>query len=622
MEHGFHNSSLTVAVAMVVGVFAQSIARWVQLPGIVILLGVGVLLGPDVANVIDPSSLGDGMQTLVGFAVAIVLFEGGMALNVRRLLRAQLAVRRLVTVGAVVSLIGGTIVAYFIMGFDLKRSILFGTLVIVTGPTVITPLLRRLNVEHRTSTVLEAEGVLIDAVGAITAAVALEVALSPSQVQLSTGLIELGGGLAIGTAIGALAGLALMVVLGRGFVASGLENILTLAAALAVFQFSNAIVHESGIAAVTVAGIVVGAAKLEVHRDLHEFKEQLTTLVIGMLFVLLAASVRISDVEALGMPGVFAVLAMIFIVRPVNVFAATVGTTLNWKQKAFMGWIGPRGIIAAAVAALFASRLEAAGQPGGKELQALVFLIIAATVLSAGLTGGIVAKLLGLGRKSNDGWVVLGGNELALEMGKELMGLGQTVVMIESDARNTQTASDAGLKVVFGNPLVERTLHRAQIESREGAIGVTASEEGNLLFAQRAKREGKVSKLLVALDSLDRGVTEEMLVKIGAEVLFGRATAVDLWSVRLRQKTASASWWHLKPSDDSEPLEVGKIGEGNLALPLVKGEDKHFKPCTSGSKIVHGEEVRILIATEKQAKALEHLEALGLERIIPAAAAN
>ena len=300
----FDSSALTIAFAALGGVSAQVIGRHVGLPGIVLLLGAGVALGPDGANIVRPALLGSALQVLVGFAVAVILFEGGLALNLSRLSRAQKPVRRLVTIGAVVTLVAGTLVAKLATGWPWKVCILFGTLIIVTGPTVVTPLLKRLNVEARVSTVLEAEGVLIDAVGAVTAAVALEVAMS-SSLDLGGAVVELSSTLGFGLIAGLIGGGLLALTLGvKGLVPEGLENVFSLAFVLALFQVTNAVFHESGIAAVTVAGIMLARTGLPAQQELHHFKEQLTAMLIGMLFILLAADVRLADIQALGWAGV------------------------------------------------------------------------------------------------------------------------------------------------------------------------------------------------------------------------------------------------------------------------------------------------------------------------------
>ncbi|MCA9579533.1 MAG: cation:proton antiporter, partial [Myxococcales bacterium] len=298
----FHQSApLTVAFALAAGMLGQTVAHHLRLPGIVALLVLGVAFGPDGANLVQPALLGDGLASLVGFAVAVILFEGGMSLDLRRLKRSGRAIRRLVTVGALVSMVLGMILVAVVLGWGWQRSLLFGTLVIVTGPTVVTPLLRRLKVKKPVSTVLEAEGVLIDAVGAITAAVALEVVLSPSDQGVLLAGPVIVGRLFFGVAVGMLGGALIALLLRfRGLVPEGLETVMTLSLAVLVFEASNAVVHESGIAAVTVAGLVVGNSRTHVARELREFKEQLTALFIGMLFVLLVADVRLADIFALG----------------------------------------------------------------------------------------------------------------------------------------------------------------------------------------------------------------------------------------------------------------------------------------------------------------------------------
>lgn len=608
MHHSpLHSPGLIIAIALFAGVVAQALARKLALPGIVLLLISGVLLGPDVGGVIDPQYLGEGLHALVGFAVAIILFEGGLALNLRRLIRAAGPIRQLVTLGAVVTAVGGTLVAKYTMGWGWRSSILFGTLVIVTGPTVITPLLRRLKVERGVATVLEAEGVLIDAVGAVIAAVALEVALSPTEANMTAGVIHVGARIGWGALLGMIGGWALSFSISSGLIPGGFSNVYTLAFVLALFQGSNAMLHESGIAAVTVAGIVVGRGHSAVHRQLHDFKEQLTSMLIGMLFILLAADVRIEQVQALGKPGLWTVLLMMFVVRPLNVFIGTWGSPLSVKQKVFMSWIGPRGIIAAAVASIFAVRLGEAGLPGGQSLRALVFMVIAVTVLAAGLFGGVLAKLLGLRRKSNSGWVVLGANELALKIIKVLGAYDDPIICIESNPHKAQVAERAKIKVIFGNALEERTLLRADTESRFGVLCLSSGEETNLLFAEKAISVGKAPRALVALDSLDRGVTENMVVDAGAEVLFGTPQVVDLWSIRLRRKLAKEVRYRFA----GESLEIHEFGAEGLVLPMISLREKKANPVSSKTVFKPQDVLVALIFKEREEEAVAKLGTLG-----------
>ena len=259
MEHlTFSNPALTIALGLAAGIFVQSVAYHLRIPGIVLLLITGVLLGPDVGGVIQPETLGSALGVITGFAVAVILFEGGLNLKIQRLKRERRAIRQMITIGGAVTVAGGMLTARWLFGWDWRTSILFGTLVMVTGPTVINPLLRRFKVKRNISVVLEAEGVLLDAVGAVVAMVALEVALSPKAGPVDT-VVMLVSRLGFGSLVGLLGGALLVTFLKRrNVVPEGLENVFTLCLVLAMFQGSNVLLPESGIVAVTVAGVLVG----------------------------------------------------------------------------------------------------------------------------------------------------------------------------------------------------------------------------------------------------------------------------------------------------------------------------------------------------------------------------
>jgi NhaP-type Na+/H+ or K+/H+ antiporter len=270
----------------------------------VLLLGAGVLFGPDGLGVVRPELLGDLLPLLIGFAVAVILFEGGMNLDLKRLRRSATSIRRLNTVGALVTWAGGALAARWFMEWPWRLAILFGSLVIVTGPTVINPLLRRLRVKKRVATVLEAEGVLIDAIGAITAVVALEVALTGAGI--GRGLEDVALRLAFGGLVGVAFGFLTSGLLRlHWLVPQGYENMLILSLVLVVFHVCDSLLGESGLVAVTLAGLVVGNVKVRALEERREFKEQLTTLLIGVLFVLLAADVRLAEIFGLAPRNLF-----------------------------------------------------------------------------------------------------------------------------------------------------------------------------------------------------------------------------------------------------------------------------------------------------------------------------
>ena len=605
-----HNPALTIGLSMVLGMLAQVGSKHLHLPGIVLLLLSGILFGPDGLNWIDPASIGSGLHILVGFAVAIILFEGGMNLRISRIMRERRAIRGLIIKGALVTFVGGTFITIVVLGWDFRTSILFGTLIIVTGPTVITPLLKRIRVHHGVSTILEAEGILLDAIGAIIAVVALEIAISPSGLSFVTGLFHIISRLGVGAVLGISGGYLLTVMFRfRDLVPDGLENVFILSWVIALFQISNTISPESGIAAVTIAGMTIGNSKTYIQQDLLEFKEQLTVLMIGMLFILLSADVRIEQIIALGVPGLITVAMLIFLIRPLSVFIGTDKSGLALNQKLLLSWIAPRGIVAAAVASLFVYELEIHGYDG-TPLRALVFLLIIVTVLLAGLTGGFVAGRLNLRRKSQSGWIILGAHEIARLLSGILKKAGNDIICIDEDPNACLKAENEGLKVFFGNALDDRTLQRAEPDTRKGIIALSGNEEVNYIFSQRAKHLSKEMSILIGIKDSHEGITPKMIVEAGGKIPFGHSADMDFWSSLVKQSlTYQKSYVYRfdKIFDLSDETIKGFL------LPMVLKQKKSLEPIDNTMKIKSGNQITFLINKKNEEKATDWLKENGFE---------
>ena len=603
-----NNPALTLAFAMAFGMIAQVLARHLRIPGIVLLLGTGLLLGPDALGIVHPSSLGDALPFIVGFAVAVILFEGGMNLRINRIRREGKTIRQLITTGALVTALGGTVTAKIFLGWDWKISLLFGVIVIVTGPTVITPLLRRLKLRRSVSTVLEAEGVLLDAIGAVIAVVALEIALSPSGLSFLTGLFHIITRLIVGSAIGAAGGFLLAFLLRfRNLIPEGLENVFTLSLVFALFQGANSISPESGIVAVTAAGLVVGNMKTHIHKELREFEEQMTVLLIGTLFILLAADVRLIEVTELGWGGIITVTILVCVLRPLNVYIGTMGSNLNLRQKALLSWIAPRGIVAAAVASLFALELEKHGVDGS-QLRAMVFSLIAVTVLLSGLTGSLAAQFLGLKRPENVGWVILSANNLSRSLAKVLIESGEEVICIDQNPKACRRAEEEGIKVIYGNGLDEKTLLRAEIDTRLGAMGLSSNEEVNLLFGTKAKEIGKLSVILVGIKSMAEGITSEMVKEIGGRIPFGRQCDIEQWAGWIQRGITSINRYSLTSPASNNNFQDGMEG---IILPLVLHRKSKSQPIDDTTEIKAGDEVTMIVNNQREKEALEWLSSQG-----------
>jgi len=604
--------ALTISLALAAGLFATVLAQHTRIPGIVLLLATGAILGPDLLGVIRPETMGNIMPVLVGYAVAIILFEGGMNLNLKRLLKESASIKRLVTFGSIITATGGATAAALFMDWSWQLSVLFGALVIVTGPTVITPLLRRIKINHKLETILEAEGVLIDPIGAIIAIVALEIVIHPSGGAFASGLIDVFLMLSIGVILGLGGGFFIAYLLKpKNLIPEGLENIFVLASVLALFHICNELQPESGIASVTVAGLVVGNFKTRALRDLMEFKEQLTVMLIAMLFVLLAADIRFTDITDLGWPGVMTVLTLMFIVRPLNVAACTINSGLRVTEKSFLAWLSPRGIVAAAVASFVALALDKAGIAGGDSLRALVFLVIASTVLVQGLSGGLVAQVLKVRRITNKGYAILGAHDLARILGRILRTGGHEILLLDSNPDSVTTAKQEDFKVIFGNALEERTILRANLGDYIGCIGFTTNEEVNLMFVNRVKREFKTPKRLVALHLRDGSVSASMIKNSGASILFGVHCDLDLWSVRIRRGLTTVSTWKMTErtvdSEVSANISAELENKGHLLLALSITRSDKIMPFDNSFAPRKEDMLHFLMFSEKKEEAANWL---------------
>ena len=526
---------LTVALALAAGILAQAVSRMLRLPGIVLLLAAGALLGPEGVGWIQPRALGEGLFAIVDFGVAIILFEGGLNLEWSRLKRQEAAIRRLITGGALVTLAGAAALAVVALGWRWNLAILFGALVIVTGPTVIQPLLRDLRLRPRLKTILEAEGVLIDPIGALLAGFILQLVIVPGAATLASEAAHAGLSIGFGLLAGLAAGFSVAAALRhRVLIPHGFGNIFTLATVILLFEACDAVMEPSGLVAVTVAGVVMGNLKTRVGEDLREFKDQLTVLLVGMLFILLAADVTLDDVRALGRGGLAVVAGLVVVVRPLSVWAATRRANLTTRERVFIGAIAPRGIVAAAIASITAAALEMQGLEGGTALRALVFSTIAGTVVLAGALAYPLAWLLDLRLPQRDRVAIFGARGLALPLAHALRDGGVPVIFIESDPKRSEAAEKAGHTVVFGDPLDERTLQRARMELVGTVVGLTFSEHANSLFVREAREAYGVARGFVAMESSGDTPALRLIQRSGLDVLFDAPHDPARWDVRWR----------------------------------------------------------------------------------------
>ena len=521
------------------------------------------------------------------------------------------------TWGAGITLLGATLATRIFLGWGWELCFLFGSLVVVTGPTVIGPLVAELRLRSRVATVLEAEGVLIDPIGAILAVLVLEITIAPGIDTVAVGsaglVLRLGFGAAAGVAAGFLLARLLAI---RRLVPEGHQNILVLAAVILLFETCEAWVPHSGIMAVTIAGVVVGNLRTPVDRDLREFKDQLSVLLIGLLFVMLAAGVRFDEVRALGWGGVLVVLSLIFLVRPVEVFLATRGSELSIRERGFIAWVAPRGIVAAAIASIVARSLESAGMAGGVELRALVFLTIACTVVVAGLSAGLVGRLLGVRLPGRDGVAILGAGALGVALAEALREAGRSVTFLDSNPHKSRIVEELGFPVVFGNALQERILQRAGFESVDVAVALTGNKTLNGVFVNRAKELFGVPRGLVAATEIDGGLVAELVEREEADVVFDSPHDIDRWDPRWRRGDVEVIRCRYSAPPDAERASGAQenappTGSGERYVILMLERDGFARPMSTGLEPREDDLATVAVHLPEAREALEMLESLG-----------
>lgn len=483
--------ALAIAAIVTLGAGAQWFAWRVGLPAILPLLVVGFVAGP-LLGWLDPGGLvgNDLLFPAVSLAVGLILFEGGLTLSLPEVRETRGVVIRLVTVGALVTWLGATLAAWSLVGLSAPIAFLFGALVIVTGPTVIGPLLRIVRPSARIGNVLKWEGILVDAIGAMVAVLVFEFLLIENrEMALGQTVLLFVRFILTGTVVGAVAGFALAFLLRRRMVPDYLVNLVALAFVFAAFAGAGALAPEAGLLATVLMGMVISNLKVPNITDLLSFKEDLTVLFISLLFIVLAANVNLEAfMSALSLPSLALLAVIIVVIRPLAVFASTLGSTLSWREKLFLGWIAPRGIVAAAVSSLFASKLIAAGFEGAESLVPLVFLVIVGTVLLGSLTAKPVAEALRVAEPDPQGFLILGAHPIARRIAAFLKEQGLGVMLADTNWSNVAAARLEGLPAYYGSLLSDRSDDEIRLSGLGRLLALTSNDEANALSALKYAR--------------------------------------------------------------------------------------------------------------------------------------
>jgi len=448
----------------VLSLFCQWLAWRVRMPAILFLLAGGIASGPVLGYLNPEDVFGDLLFPMVSLAVAIILFEGSLTLRFAEIRGHGKMVRNLLPIGAIVTGTIGTLSTHYILGISWEIALLFGAISIVTGPTVIAPLLRSVRPSSKLANILQWEGIIIDPIGALLAVLVFEGIVSWGQGNVfGHSLYIFAKTIAVGTFLGAAAGYLNGQVLRKHWIPQYLHNAGTLTFMLGVYALSNELAHESGLLTVTIMGIWMANMKQVPVDSILEFKESLSVLLISALFIILAARIEFSAIAELGWGLAWVLAILMLVARPLSIFLSAIGTNLNWREKLFLGWIAPRGIVAAAVSALFAFQLQKVGYDGAGAIVPLVFMLIIATVTIQSLTARPLANLLNVAEPSEFGFLILGANPVARMIGLTLKKHEVPVVLADTNWENVRQARMENLQVYFGNPVSEHASNQLDL---------------------------------------------------------------------------------------------------------------------------------------------------------------
>ncbi len=494
---------IELAGIIILGTLAQWFAWKLKIPAILPLILIGLLVGPfstlytaDGSKLIEPvwngeSGLfpGERLFNFVSLAISLILFEGGLTLKKEEIKNVGPVIYKLITIGSFVTLILAGIAAHFIEGLSWQIAFLFSSLIIVTGPTVITPILRNLAIKKDVSTVLKWEGILIDPIGALAAVLVFEfisVGGAEGSAYTREALIEFGKTIVIGFSIGFSSAYAFAIALKNKMIPHYLLNVVALALVLGVYVLSDSFAHESGLLAVVIMGMVLGNMKMDLLKDVLYFKETISILLISILFILLSANINIADLERIyNWESLLLFGVVVLIIRPIGVFLSTAGSKLRFNEKLFISWVGPRGIVAAGIASLFGLKLTMQGVEGANYITPLVFMIVLGTVLLNATTAKLFAKATKILLLKSEGILIVGASSPARLIASYLQKNNRRVVLIDSNPKHIENAKKLGLEAIECDLYSVDLLENIELNDVGYLLALTGSTTVNLFALEK-----------------------------------------------------------------------------------------------------------------------------------------
>jgi len=562
-----------ISSVIALGISAQWLAWRTKLPAILLLLVFGIIAGP-VTGWINPDELlGDILSPFVSISVAIILFEGGLSLRMAEFRKIGGVVIKLMTIGLIITWSLAAIAAYYLLGLSIEIAVLFGAILIVTGPTVIIPLLRQVRPTENTGSILKWEGIVNDPIGAMMAVLVYEILLTGGFTNMdASSVLVIATTIIDGSFIGALGAGILYIMLKKHWIPEYLQNPITLMIVIASFTISNLLQHESGLLAVTIMGILLANQKSAKVKHIIEFKENLQVLLISALFILLASRLQISDLAYFNFQSGLFILALLVVVRPVSIYAATWGSNLTLQEKTFLAWMAPRGIVAAAISAIFALRLEQEGFADAEKLVPYTFVVIIATVTVYGLSANPVARLLKVAKPQPNGVLFLGAHRWSLDLACQLQELGLKVMVADSNWENISKARKRNLETYHGNILTEFAMDEINLDGIGKLFALTQNDEVNALASIRfAEIFGSSNVFQLPQSAISIHKESETTEALGGRILFSNE-----WNhSAIEDFMSNPNQLALYRITDGFNLKnfTKKLGKNGLIVAVLNGQD-------------------------------------------------
>ena len=594
-----------LALIIMLGILAQWLAWRIKLASILLLLLFGILAGPVTDTIHADEIFGELLFPLVSLSVGLILFEGGLTLRFEDLRGHGRAMWNLVSIGAAITWAIGAVAAYVIFDLDVAMSLLLGAILVVTGPTVVGPLIRQIRPAARVSSILRWEGILIDPVGAILAVLVFEEIISSTPG--SSGVIRsLFVTSIVGLAFGIAGANVLVELFRRQLVPEHLHNPFTLMAVFGLFTASDVLQAESGLLTVTVMGIAMANQNRFDIDHIIEFKEILQVLLISSLFIVLGSRLDLDSLTDLGIRPLIFVAVLMFIARPAAVFASTVGSGLTWREKVFVSWLAPRGIVAAAVASIFSLELVAHDHEGAEILIPVTFSVIILTVTVYSLTAGLLARYLNLIQQNPQGVLLIGAQSWARKIALHIQQAGFPVILADSNPVNARTARQMGLEAHSGNVLSERILEELQLSEIGHVLAMTPNSEVNSLAGVHFREHYDHIDTFQIAANATRTTHTGITTPVGGETLFDE----DLGYEQLQTRFGSGDTIKAVRALDADAFYANLLDHMQPLCVVKHNSELHFWTAANPPTIADGDSVIGLVK-------LTELDSFPEEDIIP-----